>query len=72
MSRHRFHGDPERFAVTARFVADRFGRSVHHIADVAGGRGMLARVLTKKFNYDAEVVDPRGWALRGVEASAEA
>ena len=70
MSRHRFHGDPERFAITAKFIADRFGRSVHHIADVAGGQGMLARLLTKKHNYDAEVVDPRGWTLRGVGAQA--
>jgi hypothetical protein len=72
MSRHRFHGDPERFAVTARFVADTFGRTVHHIADVAGGQGMLARVLAKRYNYAAEVVDPRGWTLTGVDASATA
>ena len=68
MARHRFHGDPARFDVLAAFVADRFGRSVHHVADVAGGQGMLARVLTKKHGYAAEVVDPRGWALRGVDA----
>jgi hypothetical protein len=70
VSRHRFHGDPERFSVIAGFVADRFGRTVHHIADVAGGQGMLARVLSKKYNYAAEVVDPRGWTLRGVDANS--
>jgi hypothetical protein len=66
--RRRFHGDPERFEVVASFIADRFGRSIKYIADVAGGQGMLARVLTKKYGYEASVVDPRGWALRGVEA----
>lgn len=65
--RHRFHGDPERFDVLASFIADRYGRSIRFVADVAGGQGMLARVLTKKFGYEASVVDPRGWALRGVD-----
>jgi len=27
---------------------------------------MLARILNKKYNYTCEVVDPRGWVLRGV------
>jgi hypothetical protein len=68
VTRHRFHGDPARFDVLARFIFDRFERDVQHIADVAGGQGMLTRVLRKKYNYDAEVVDPRGWTLRGVGA----
>jgi hypothetical protein len=63
---HRFHGDPERFEVVAEFICDRYGRSVRYIADVAGGQGMLCRILRKKYNYDCEVVDPRGWTLRGV------
>ncbi|MGH3453908.1 MAG: hypothetical protein ACRDP2_05790, partial [Nocardioidaceae bacterium] len=46
VARHRFHGDPERFDVLASFVADRYGRTVHHIADVVGGQGMLSRVAT--------------------------
>jgi hypothetical protein len=66
MSRHRFHGDPTRFAVVAEFVADRFGRDVRYIADVAGGQGMLARLLTKRHGYECEVIDPREWVLRGV------
>jgi hypothetical protein len=66
MSRHRFHGDPARFTVVAEFVADRFGRDVHYIADVAGGQGMLARLLTKRHGYLCEVIDPRAWVLRGV------
>lgn len=28
---------------------------------------MLSRILTKRFNYASEVVDPRGYALKGVE-----
>lgn len=66
MTRHRFHGDPVRFDVVASFVAERYGRTVKHVADVAGGQGMLTRVLRKKYGYEAEVVDPRGWTLRGV------
>jgi hypothetical protein len=64
---HRFHGDPERFSILADFINDRFGRDIQYVADVAGGRGMLSRILSKRFNYESEVVDPRGYALKGVE-----
>ena len=64
--RHRFHGDPKRFEVVAEFISGQFGHSVRYIADVAGGRGMHARILNKKYNYECEVVDPRGWVLKGV------
>ena len=70
MSRHRFHGDPARFDVVAEFIAARFP-DVRYIADVAGGQGMLTRVLRKRFGYEAELVDPRGWSLKGVPARAE-
>ena len=70
--RHRFHGDPRRFEVVAEFIYDRYGRSVRYIADVAGGQGMLCRILRKKYNYDCEVVDPRGWTLKGVPGRAVA
>lgn len=70
MSRHRFHGDPERFAVLADFIADRYWRSVTYIADVAGGQGMLTRILTKKYNYACEVIDPRVNVLKGVKSRA--
>jgi hypothetical protein len=70
-SRHRFHGDPARFQVVAELVYQRYGRSVSYIADVAGGRGMLTRILNKKYNYQSEVVDPRGWVLRGVPSRQE-
>lgn len=63
---HRFHGDPRRFEVVADFIDATYGGHISYIADVAGGRGMLTRLLCKKYNYAAEVVDPRGWALTGV------
>jgi hypothetical protein len=31
---------------------------------------MLCRVLRKKYNYECEVVDPRGWTLKGVPGRA--
>lgn len=51
-------------------MADRFP-SASYIADVAGGQGMLSRVLRKKYGFEAEVVDPRGWALKGVPSRAD-
>ena len=66
MPRHRFHGDPDRFELLAGFINERFGRDIQYIADVAGGRGMLSRVLNKRYNYESEVVDPRGYTLKGV------
>ncbi len=48
MSRHRFHGDPARFEVVAAFIADRFP-DARYVADVAGGQGMLTRILRKRF-----------------------
>jgi hypothetical protein len=63
---HRFHGDPARFDVVAKYINDRYGNSIEYIADVAGGQGMLARVLNKRYRYQAEVIDPRGNALKGV------
>jgi len=64
---HRFHGDATRFEVVAAFIYERYGRSIQYIADVAGGRGMLSRILQKKYNYACEVIDPRGWTLKGVD-----
>ncbi len=64
--RHRFHGAPERFDVVAEFIGARYGPAVTYIADVAGGQGMLSRLLNKRYNYRSEVVDPRGWTLKGV------
>ena len=71
MSRHRFYGAPDRFEVLADFVAERFWGEVRYIADVAGGQGMLARILNKKYNFDCEVIDPRGRTMAGVRGRAE-
>ena len=62
----RCHGDESRFAIVAEFIYQKYGTDVRHIADVAGGQGLLSRILNKKYNYFAEVVDPRGFALKGV------
>jgi hypothetical protein len=72
VGRHRFHGDPARFQAIADYIADRYWRDVRYIADVAGGQGMLARVLSKRYNYVCEVIDPRAWVLRGVTHQASA
>ena len=66
MNRHHFYGDPARFRAVADYIADRYGRRVRYVADVAGGQGMLARILRKQYHYAAEVVDPRGRTLVGV------
>lgn len=71
MSRHRFYGAPERFEVLADFVADRYWGQVKYIADVGGGQGMLARILSKKYHFTCEVIDPRGRTLPGVRGRAE-
>ena len=67
---HRFHGDPRRFEAVADFVGLRFP-SARTAVDVAGGQGMLARFLSKRHNIATEVVDPRGWVLRGVANRTE-
>ena len=64
--RHRFHGDPKRFDVLASYIDVRFGNTVHYLADVAGGQGMLTRILRKRYNYDCEVIDPLARTLKGV------
>lgn len=69
MTRHRFHGDPARFAVLAGFVVERFP-DAHYVADVAGGQGMLARVLGKRHGLECDVIDPHGWTLKGVASRA--
>jgi len=59
-------GDETRFEIIAEYVYNRFGKNVKYIADVAGGQGLLSRILNKKYNYEAEVIDPRGYVLKGV------
>jgi len=68
-TKRRFHGDPVRFEVIADFVADNF-RTVKYVADVAGGQGMLSRLLDRR-GYVSEVIDPRGWTMAGVKKRQE-
>lgn len=69
--RHPFHGAPERFDVVANYVFETFGHKIKYIADVAGGKGMLSRLLFKKYNYDVEVIDPDSKVLTGLKSRKE-
>lgn len=60
------HGDDSRFEEIAGFIYERYGNKIKYIADVAGGQGLLAKILNKKYNYEAEVIDPREYQLKGV------
>ncbi|MDR0315576.1 MAG: hypothetical protein LBH97_01595 [Treponema sp.] len=60
------HGDETRFEEVAAFVYNRFGNSIKYIADVAGGQGLLTKILNKKYNYESEVIDPREYKIKGV------
>jgi len=61
------HGDDGRFEEIAGFIYGRYGNDngVKYIADVAGGQGLLTKILRKKYNYEAEVIDPRGRQVKG-------
>jgi len=61
------NGAEGRFEEIAELVYERFGNSIKYIADVAGGQGMLTRILNKKYNYDCEVIDPRHYQVVGVK-----
>ena len=60
------HGDASRFDVIAGFIYEYYGTSVKYIADIAGGQGLLSKLLNKKYNYESEVIDPRGYVLKGI------
>ena len=68
---HRVYGDPRRFEVVADFVINRFSEDVRYVADVAGGKGLLTRALSKKGNFVCELIDPRKTVLRGIRHRAE-
>lgn len=68
---HRFHGSPERFGVVANYVYQNYAGRVRYIADVAGGQGMLAKVLRKRYNFEPDVIDPRRWTLKSVNGRPE-
>lgn len=63
------HGDDTRFERVASLIAERFP-GARHVVDVAGGQGLLSRLLTKRHGFEAEVVDPRGNVLKGVAHQA--
>ena len=60
------HGDDTRFEEIANFIYERYGRTIKYIADVAGGQGLLTKILNKKYNYESEVIDPREYQVVGV------
>ena len=60
------HGDDSRFEEIAGFIYNRYGNKIKYIADVAGGQGLLTKILNKKYNYEAEVIDLRGHQVKGV------
>ena len=60
------HGDESRFEEIAGFIYGRYANNIKYIADVASGQGLLAKILSKRYNYEAEVVDPRAYQLKGV------
>lgn len=67
-TKHRY-GSPERFNAVADFIAAHY-KNVKYVADVAGGQGMLSRLLNKK-GFESEVIDPRGWTMVGVNGRQE-
>lgn len=68
---HKFKGAPYRFDVLSMFIGEYFGNDIEYIADVAGGQGVLSKQLAKTYNYHAEVIDPRGWRIKGVPGREE-
>jgi hypothetical protein len=62
-------GDDRRFRVVAEYVEKNFP-DVKYIADVAGGKGYLSRILSKK-NYDCELIEPRENIVKGVKHRRE-
>ncbi len=67
---HSFNGAPERFEVLAEYIRNKYGNRIKYIADVAGGQGMLSRILNK-YNYRSEVFDTRERVLVGVSHRRE-
>lgn len=66
MRGYNFHGDPDRFPVLVDLIDERFDKDLRYVADVAGGQGMLSKLLKKRLNLESEVIDPRGHRIRGV------
>ena len=49
------NGAEGRFEEIAEFVYERFGNSIKYIADVAGGQGMLTRILKIRINEELAI-----------------
>lgn len=63
----KFHGAPERFEAVANLVSKYFDiKDIKYVADVAGGQGMLSRILRKQYNFECDVIDPREYGIKGV------
>ena len=68
----KFHGAPERFEAVADLVGKYFNvNKIKYVADVAGGQGMLSRLLRKKYNFECDVIDPREYGIIGVNRRVE-
>ena len=68
---HLFHGDTKRFEVVADLIIRRFSGKAQYVADIAGGKGMLTRILSKKGNFVCELIDPRPASLKGIDHRKE-
>ncbi len=68
---HLVYGDPKRFDVVADFVIENFGGTFKYIADVAGGKGILTRILSKRGNFTCELIDPRPICIKGINHRRE-
>jgi hypothetical protein len=60
--------DMRRFQMVADFIATTYGDTIHTIADVAGGEGMLTKILSTQYHYAVHVIDPQRNAIDGVES----
>lgn len=68
----KFHGAPERFEAVADLVGRHFDTNkIKYVADVAGGQGMLSRILRKRYNCECDVIDPREYGIVGVNRRVE-
>lgn len=69
---HLLYGDPKRFEVVADFVINRYSQTdVNYVADVAGGKGLLTRILSKKGNFICELIEPRQNVIKGIRHRVE-
>jgi hypothetical protein len=68
---HLLYGDPRRFEVVADFLIRRYSGRAKYVADVAGGKGLLTRALSKKGNFICELIDPRKTVVKGIRHRAE-